>query len=164
MKKRMWIFILSVFCVLIALSSITAFAVESNKASTPTENQIIEVPTAAMVIKEGVYYGIDKTWFAAQNPDKTTLYFSLKIPDSVTEIARDAFTDIYASGKSEAGAVNVDNKLGRYNVVKIDFSEATNLETISMQAAMQASSLTGVLDLSNTQVKEIGFMHLVEPV
>ncbi|MFB2021097.1 S-layer homology domain-containing protein [Pseudoflavonifractor sp. P01025] len=84
------------------------------------------------------------------------MYFSLSVPDNVTTIASDGFRDSYSSEKTNNGAVTYNNNLGRYNVVAIDFSDATSLTTIKSQAAMGCSNLSGVLDLSNTKVETIG--------
>ena len=114
----------------------------------------MELPFDAMVIIGGSYYGVDKSWFEHVNPDKADMYFSITLPDSVNTVAANAFRDSYSSEKKRYGAVTEHDKLGRYNVVAIDFSEAVSLTTIKSQAALRCS-LTGVLDLSNTKISTI---------
>ena len=114
------------------------------------------VPADGMLIKGTTYYGISKTWFAEINPNKDTMYFSVKVPGSVTSIIKDGFTDSYTTEKKNKGAVTYYDDLGRYNMVAIDFSEATSLTTINNQAAMRCSYLSGVLDLSHTKITTLG--------
>ncbi len=120
-----------------------------------TPEDPIEVPADNLVIKNDTYYGIDKTWFAGVNPTKEPLYVSVQIPNTVVTIANDAFRDNYTGDKDKYGAVTINDKLGQCKVVKIDFSQATNLTTIKYQAAMSCSDISGVLDLSNTKVETI---------
>lgn len=110
------------------------------------------VPEENMVIVGGTYYGIQKDWFARVNPEQETMYFSVTIPNTVTAIAEDGFKDSYRSDKQNNGAVTYNDKIGRYNIVAIDFSNATGLTTIKSQAASGCKYLTGVLDLSNTKL------------
>lgn len=129
--------------------------VGSALAAQPEGTDTIAVPEEAMVIKNGTYYGISKEWFAENNPEKETLSLSLEIPDSVTAIGMNGFLDSFTSEKRTYGAVTSNDNLGRYNVVEVDFSQAVNLTTIGTQAAM-GGMLTGVLDLSRTQVAFLG--------
>lgn len=119
-----------------------------------SEDDPMEVPTERLVIDNGVYYGISKTWFAENNPEKKTLYFSIVIPKSVTKIANDGFRSNYTGDKSKYGAVTTNDKLGDYKIVSIDFSDATELTTIGYQAA-KYEPLQGVLDLSETKITRI---------
>lgn len=148
MKKRLFGFALSI-CLLLGL------LVGSALAAQPEGTDTIAVPEEAMVIKNGTYYGISREWFAAQNPEKETLSLTLEIPDSVTAVGMNGFLDSYTSEKKTYGAVTSNDNLGRYNVVEVDFSQAVNLTTIGTQAAM-GGMLTGVLDLSHTQVAFLG--------
>ena len=122
----------------------------------------LPVPIDGMVIKGGTYYGISKAWYEEQNPSNDVLSLSLKIPDNVTTILNDGFRDSYSSDKENQGVVTNYNYDGdktytdKYEVVSIDFSEATSLKTIGNQAAMGCTSLEGVLDLSNTKIEAIG--------
>ena len=107
-----------------------------------------------MVIIDGSYYGVSKSWFEQVNPDKATMFFSITVPNNVSTVAANAFRDSYSSEKEKHGAVTSNDNLGRYNVVAIDFSQAVSLTTIKSQAALRCS-LTGVLDLSNTKISTI---------
>lgn len=126
----------------------------SNTEIGKTADNPMTVPVEGMVISGGTYYGISKKWFEENNPDKTTLYFSIQIPDTVVTIAGDGFRDSYSGDKTKNGAVTYNDNLGRYNVVSIDFSKATALTTIKSQATMNCM-LSGVLDLSNTRITTI---------
>ena len=114
----------------------------------------MELPFDAMVIIDGSYYGVSKSWFEQVNPDKATMFFSITVPNNVSTVAANAFRDSYSSEKEKHGAVTSNDNLGRYNVVAIDFSQAVSLTTIKSQAALRCS-LTGVLDLSNTKISTI---------
>lgn len=120
------------------------------------------MPIDGMVIKNGTYYGISKSWYEEQNPGNNVLSLSLKIPDNVITISNDGFRDLYSSDKKNHGVVTDYNYDGdkkytnKYKVVSIDFSDATGLKTIGNQAAMFCTSLEGVLDLSKTGIETIG--------
>ena len=115
-----------------------------------------------MVIVNGTYYGISKTWYEKNNPSNEVLSISLKIPSKVTAILNDGFRDSWSNAKQKQDVITDYNYDGdkkytdKYVVVSIDFSEASNLKTIGEQAAMYNTSLTGVLDLSKTKVETIG--------
>ena len=126
----------------------------SNTEDGITPDNPMAVPVEGMVISGGTFYGISKKWFEENNPDKTTLYFSIQIPETVVTIASDGFRDSYSSEKEKYNAVTYNDNLGRYNVVSIDFSKATALTTIKSQAAM-GCAISGVLDLSRTKIKTI---------
>ena len=110
----------------------------------------MKVPEEGLIIVGGVYYGISETWFAKNNFNKDTLYFSIEIPAGVTKIANNGFRSNYTSDKRKNGAVTTND----YKVVSIDFSNATDLTTIGYQAA-KYEPLQGVLDLSKTKIKKI---------
>ena len=120
----------------------------------------IDVPTEGMVIVNGTYYGISKTWYEENSSSNEVLSISLKIPSHVTAILKDGFRDNWTNDKQKKGVITNYNGDGTYTdkyvVVSIDFSEASNLKTIGEQAAMYNTSLTGVLDLSTTKVETIG--------
>ena len=121
--------------IMLLMTSIVFLAVLSgsifaNTGTGTSPEDPMSVPEEALVIKNGIYYGISKTWFQEKNPQGATLYFSILIPDNVTTIASDGFRDSYSSDKKNNGAVTYNDKLGRYNVVAIDFSKASSLVTI----------------------------------
>lgn len=145
--------------IMLLMTSIVFLAVLSgsifaNTGTGTSPEDPMSVPEEGLVIKNGIYYGISKTWFQENNPQGATLYFSILIPDNVTTIASDGFRDSYSSDKKNNGAVTNNDNLGRYNVVAIDFSKASSLVTIKSQAAY-GCMLSGVLDLSQTQVTTI---------
>lgn len=128
---------------------------DSNDIAGSTEDNPILVPESGLVIESGTLYGIDKTWFAENNPSKGTLYLSVILPNTVTSIAMDGLKDSYTTEKKKYGAVTYVDKLGSFSLSALDCSLATNLTTIGNQA-FQNAKLTGVLDLSPTQVTAIG--------
>ena len=157
MKQRIrhLLSVLLVCAMVLSLLPVSVFATGGSGSGLTADDPMV-VPTEGMVIKNGVYYGISKEWFKTHNPTQVTMYFSLSVPNNVTTIASDGFRDSYSSEKTSNGAVTYNDNLGRYNVVAIDFSDATSLTTIKSQAAMGCSNLSGVLDLSNTKVETIG--------
>lgn len=155
MKNRLFTIILMLF-LSVGILSAAALAEPSAGGTGLTADDPMVVPADGMLIKGTTYYGISKNWFAEINPNKDTMYFSVKVPGSVTSIIKDGFRDSYTSDKERNGAVTYNDNLGRYNMVAIDFSEATNLTTINNQAAMNCSYLSGVLDLSHTKITTLG--------
>ena len=113
---------------------------------------VIEVPIEGMVIDSGIFYGISKTWYNTNFPENPVIEISLTIPSDVTTISNDAFRANYTYVKDNKGCIT-ENK---FKVVSVDFSNAANLARIESQAAMNCSSLSGVLDLSKTNVEFIG--------
>ena len=155
MKNRLFTIILMLFLSVGILSAAALAApTAGGKGLSPDDPMV--VPTDGMLIKGTTYYGISKAWFEEINPDKATMYFSVKVPSSVTSIINDGFRDSYTTDKKNNGAVTSYDNLGRYNMVAIDFSEATSLTTINNQAAMRCSYLSGVLDLSHTKITTLG--------
>lgn len=155
MKNRLFTIILMLF-LSVGILSAAALAEPSAGGTGLSPDDPKVVPTEGMLIKGTTYYGISKAWFAEINPDKVTMYFSVKVPGSVTSIIKDGFRDSYTSDKERNGAVTYNDNLGRYNMVAIDFSDATSLTTINSQAAMGCSYLSGVLDLSKTKITTLG--------
>ena len=155
MKNRLFTIILMLFLSVGILSAAALAAPSAGGAGLSPDNPMV-VPAEGMIIKGNTYYGISKAWFAEINPDKATMYFSVKVPDSVTSIIKDGFRDSYTNEKERIGAVTYYDDLGRYNMVAIDFSKATSLTTINNQAAMNCSYLSGVLDLSHTKITTLG--------
>ena len=155
MKNRLFTIILMLFLSVGILSAAALAAPTAGGAGLSPDNPMV-VPAEGMIIKGNTYYGISKAWFEEINPDKATMYFSVKVPSSVTSIINDGFRDSYTTDKKNNGAVTYIDNLGRYNMVAIDFSEATSLTTINNQAAMRCSYLSGVLDLSHTKITTLG--------
>lgn len=155
MKNRLFTIILMLF-LSVGMLSAAALAAPSAGGTGLTADDPMVVPAEGMLIKGTTYYGISKTWFEEINPKKDTMYFSVKVPSSVTSIIKDGFRDSYTNEKERNGAVTYYDDLGRYNMVAIDFSEATSLKTINNQAAMNCSYLSGVLDLSHTKITTLG--------
>ena len=155
MKNRLFTIILMLF-LSVGILSAAALAEPSAGGTGLTADDPMVVPAEGMLIKGTTYYGISKTWFEEINPKKDTMYFSVKVPSSVTSIIKDGFTDSYTTEKKRNDAVTYNDNLGRYNMVAIDFSEATSLTTINNQAAKDCSYLSGVLDLSNTEITTLG--------
>ena len=155
MKNRLFTIILMLF-LSVGILSAAALAAPSAGGTGLTADDPMVVPAEGMLIKGTTYYGISKAWFAEINPDKVTMYFSVKVPGSVTSIIKDGFRDSYTYDKERNGAVTYNDNLGRYNMVAIDFSDATSLTTINNQAAMNCSYLSGVLDLSHTKITTLG--------
>lgn len=155
MKNRLFTIILMLF-LSVGILSAAALAEPSAGGTGLTADDPMVVPAEGMLIKGTTYYGISKTWFEKINPDKATMYFSVKVPGSVTSIIKDGFRDSYTYDKERNGAVTYNDNLGRYNMVAIDFSDATSLTTINNQAANGCSYLSGVLDLSKTNITTLG--------
>lgn len=155
MKNRLFTIILMLFLSVGILSAAALAAPSAGGAGLSPDNPMV-VPAEGMIIKGNTYYGISKTWFEEINPKKDTMYFSVKVPSSVTSIIKDGFTDSYTTEKKRNDAVTYNDNLGRYNMVAIDFSEATSLTTINNQAAKDCSYLSGVLDLSHTKITTLG--------
>lgn len=138
-----------------ALLSSTIFA------SGEAKETAVAVPSEALVIEGGVYYGISKSWFENNNPTGKKLHLSVKIPNNVTGICKDGLRDSWSSEKQQKGCItnyNYDSDkkyTDKYIIVDIDFSNAVNLISIGEQAAMRVP-IEGVLDLSNTKVETIG--------
>ena len=100
---------------------------------------VIEVPIEGMNIVDGVFKGIKDKWYTDNFPEKPKLKISLIIPDSVIIIGENSLRDN-----------------AKFVVVNLNFSNATNLIKIENQAAMNCSSLSGVLDFSNTRLESLG--------
>lgn len=130
----------------------SAAPVLMNQGTGASPEDPMQVPDEGLVIKNGVYYGVSRDWFETLGLGQNdVLYFSITIPDTVTTVASDGFRDSYSSEKTNQGAVTYNDKIGRYTVVAIDFSQASGLTTIKSQAAMYCP-LSGVLDLSATKI------------
>ena len=99
------------------------------------ENALTAVPEDKLSFDQGVIKGINATWLA-ENKDKP---LSVAIPAEIKD------TPVTSIGQ---------NAFNRKKVVAVDFSNATNLETIDNQAFMH--SPVASVDLSNTKVTTIG--------
>ena len=149
--------ILICLIMIISYIPITAISVESGESVVDgsTAGAPIAVPEEGLAISGGTLYGIDKTWFANVNPDKGKIYLAISIPSGVTEINNDGLKDSYTSDKKLHDAVTYMEGLGSFSVAALSFDDATGLETIGEQALQGNSQLTGILDLSATNVSVI---------
>ena len=149
--------ILICLIMIISYIPITAISVESGESVVDgsTAGAPIAVPEEGLAISGGTLYGIDKTWFANVNPDKGKVYLAISIPSGVTEINNDGLKDSYTSDKKLHNAVTYMDGLGSFSVAVLSFDDATGLETIGEQALQGNSQLTGILDLSATNVSVI---------
>lgn len=162
MKQRIrhLLSVLLVCAMVLSLLPVSVFATGGSGSGLTANNPMV-VPTEGMVIKNGTYYGISFEWLKSINPEKQTMNFSIVLPATVTIVFDDGFRDSWSSQKESNGVATYysgsrPTNWAHYNVVAIDFSQATNLTTIKSQAAMGCSNLSGVLDLSNTKVETIG--------
>lgn len=149
--------ILICLIMIISYIPITAISVGSGESVVDgsTAGAPIAVPEEGLAISGGTLYGIDKTWFANVNPDKGKVYLAISIPSGVTEINNDGLKDSYTSDKKLHNAVTYMDGLGSFSVAALSFDDATGLETIGEQALQGNSQLTGILDLSATNVSVI---------
>ncbi len=127
----------------LSTDSITTYSagVDTSLTVAAQSETYIDVPTEGLVIKNGVCKGLDSDWRNSHTL-QSGQYYRLIIPDTVTKIEEEVFNSCYYRFGEVIGA--------------IDFSKATNLVTIGDLAFSQQPNLTGVLDLSNTQVSVIG--------
>ena len=125
-------------CILMIIVLVLCMIPQSSYANETDTTGVIEVPEDKLKISGGIYSGIDETWCKGQSQNGEKLLLSVKIPNDVTEIGKNAF-----KGN------------GSYEVVSIDFSEAVNLVKIGSQAAQRCQKLTGVIDLSKTKLRTI---------
>lgn len=100
--------------------------------------------------------GVSPTWYKKNVTDKNIDFVSVKIPTTTVKIGP-SFAGAYGSSHSgynsdgiQEDSTNISGKL-----VAVDFSQATELKTIDVQAFGYVSNLTGVINLSNTKVEEI---------
>lgn len=100
--------------------------------------------------------GVSPTWYKKNVTDKNIDFVSVKIPTTTVKIGP-SFAGAYGSSHSgynsdgiQEDSTNISGKL-----VAVDFSKATELKTIDVQAFGYVSNLTGVINLSNTKVEEI---------
>ena len=112
----------------------------------------LTVPEAGYAHSGGAISGIDAAWLAAQKEalglaaDSDAIYLHLDIPaeldgQAVTAIGSKSFRD------------------GAYQLVSVDFTHASNLQSIGNQAFYTRSELGGPIDLSQTKLQSIGSSH-----
>lgn len=160
MKQRIrhLLSVLLVCAMVLSLLPVSVFATSSPGSGLTADDPMV-VPEEGMVIKSGTYYGISFEWLKGINPEKQTMYFSIVLPATVTIVFDDGFRDSWSSQKESNGVATYysgsrPTDWAHYNVVSIDFSQATSLTTIKSQAAM-GCAIPGVLDLSKTKVETI---------
>ena len=103
--------------------------------------------------------GFSKTWYDSLGLNGAALYVSLTIPAEmngmpVTKIAYQALQYKNNGFRTEADVLKDD--LRNIKIVSVDFTKAVNLTEIGQFAFDQRPELTGVIDLSCTQVTSIG--------
>lgn len=99
--------------------------------------------------------GINPEWYETNVKNAGVKCISIKIPAS-TETIRKDFGGVYATHKGySTDGKYLEPVVPNCEQVFVDFSAATNLKTIALQAFFAVSKLTGVVDLSNTQVEVI---------
>lgn len=152
--------LLMALCLLTGLFPMAAQAAPRADGDGLTAENPMDVPAKHMVIKNCTYYGISSEWFKEINHEQQPMYFSITLPNTVTTVFDDGFRDSWSSGKENNGAATYYNgsrptDWAHYNVVSIDFSEATSLTKINKQAAMSNTYLSGTLDLSKTRIETI---------
>lgn len=122
-----------------------------------TAEDPLSVPEEGLAVAGGTLYGIDAEWFTETVGEAGHRYLSVSVPETVTTIAFNGLTDSYTSDKEKHGALNYhSNPDQSYDLVGLDFSQATGLTDIDKQAAFNCALLTGELDLSHTQLVTIG--------
>ena len=104
-------------------------------------NNIIEIPYDALKIIGGTLYGISDSWYQNNFPDNPKIKLSLTIPSNINIIATNAFKD---------------NGSSNYEIISLNFADATSLTKIDSQAFMRCTSLSGTLDFSNTKLEILG--------
>mgnify|MGYP002672519448 CR=1 FL=1 len=160
MIKRLLSMLLSLTVILSLVPPITAAAADEDTGVMTAVSTTVEISEDEAFLWDSTtdrktLAGINPEWYKANVTDAGIQSITIKIPAS-TETIRKDFGGSYATieGYSTAGTKLVPQRLNCQQVL-IDFSEATNLKTIGLQAFFQVSGLTGVIDLSNTQVEVI---------
>lgn len=155
--------LLSLTVILSLVSPITAAAADDGIMtvdSGATAADPYELPEEAFLWEKSgektTLIGVSPTWYKTHVEDQNIKYVSVKIPATTVKINR-CFAGAYGSrnsGYNSAGtqenSTDISGKL-----VAVDFSQATSLKIIDVQAFGYVSNLTGVIDLSNTNVEEI---------
>ena len=149
MRKR-FVFMLLSLAMILAVVSPVAMAADNQLVISMDEAFLWESSSDRKTL-----YGVNPEWYKKNVTDAGIQSISIKIPAS-TETIRKDFGGSYATieGYSTAGTKLIPAKLDCQQVL-VDFSAATNLKTIGLQAFFQVSGLTGVIDLSNTKLEAI---------
>lgn len=163
MIKRLLSTLLSLAVILSLVLPITAAAADDGIMTVgtgATAADPYELPEEAFLWEKSsektTLIGVSPTWYKTYVEDQNIKYVSVKIPATTVKIDR-CFAGAYGSSNSgynsvgtQENSTNISGKL-----VAVDFSQAAALKTIDVQAFGFVSNLTGVIDLSNTQVEVI---------
>lgn len=163
MIKRLLSMLLSLTVILSLVPPITAAAADDGIMTVgtgATAADPYELPEEAFLWEKAgektTLIGVSPTWYKTYVEDQNIKYVSVKIPATTVKINR-CFAGAYGSSNSgynsagtQENSTNISGKL-----VAVDFSQAAALKTIDVQAFGFVSNLTGVIDLSNTQVEVI---------
>ena len=149
MRKR-FVFMLLSLAMILAVVSPVAMAADNQLVISEEDAFLWESRSDRKTL-----YGVNPEWYKTNVTDKGIQNILIKIPAS-TETIRKDFGGSYATigGYSTDGKELVPVYLNCQQVF-VDFSAATNLKTIGVQAFFQVSGLTGEIDLSKTQVEVI---------
>ena len=160
MIKRLLSMLLSLTVILSLVPPITAAAADEDTGIMTQEPPRLRFRRTEAFLWESssdrkTLFGVNPEWYKEHVTDAGIQSISIKIPAS-TETIRKDFGGSYATieGYSTAGTELIPAKLDCQQVL-VDFSAATNLKTIGLQAFFQVSGLTGVIDLSKTKVEVI---------
>lgn len=160
MIKRLLSMLLSLTVILSLVPPITAAAADEDTGIMTAGATTLEISADEAFLWESssdrkTLFGVNPEWYKEHVTDAGIQSISIKIPAS-TETIRKDFGGSYATieGYSTAGTELIPAKLDCQQVL-VDFSAATNLKTIGLQAFFQVSGLTGVIDLSKTKVEVI---------
>lgn len=160
MIKRLLSMFLSLTVILSLVPPITAAAADEDTGIMTAGATTLEISADEAFLWESsadkkTLAGINPEWYKTNVTDAGVQCISIKIPAS-TETIRKDFGGVYATheGYSTDGK-KLAPVVPNCQQVVVDFSAATNLKTIGLQAFFAVSNLTGVIDLSNTQVEVI---------
>ena len=152
--------LLSLTVILSLVPPITAAAADEDTGVVTAVSTTVEISEDEAFLWESssdrkTLFGVNPEWYKEHVTDNGIQSISIKIP-ATTETIRKDFGGAYATieGYSTAGKKLVPASLNCQQVL-VDFSAATNLKTIGLQAFFQVSGLTGVIDLSNTKLEAI---------
>lgn len=162
MIKRLLSTLLSLAVILSLVPPITAAAADDGIMTVgtgATADAPYELPEDAFLWESNsdkkTLAGINPEWYETNVKNAGVKCISIKIPAS-TETIRKDFGGVYATHKGySTDGKYLEPVVPDCEQVFVDFSAATNLKTIALQAFFAVSKLTGVVDLSNTQVEVI---------
>ena len=138
MKKRL-LTLFFMLCLLIGGVPAT-IALAGTGEGFSADNPMV-VPEDGLIVQGSCLKGISQDWLNNNKPsDGSTFYIKINVSDSITEI-----------GDGYGGFC-----LGNGYHLQMDFSNATSLTKINNQVALNSIALSGVLDLSKTNVQTIG--------